>query len=190
MHDYDVLTRRLADLVVGFGANVQPGQLVGVTSYLGKEALTRQIARAAYERGARSWTSSTSTSCSSASACSAATRRPSRTSRPGWSTGSGTSRRAGGADLTFRATGAPRARRCSRRPLRRRPPALPARGRPLVNLHTTNWSADAGADAGLGRARLPGSPSRPRRSTASGERSRAFAVSTSPIPWQRGRPHG
>ena len=45
MHDYDDLTRRLADLVVGFGANVQPGQLVGVTSYLGKEALTREIAR-------------------------------------------------------------------------------------------------------------------------------------------------
>ena len=52
MHDYDDLTRRLADLVVGFGANVQPGQLVGVTSYLGKEELTREIARAAYERGA------------------------------------------------------------------------------------------------------------------------------------------
>ena len=33
--------------------NVQPGQLVGVTSYLGKEELTREIARAAYERGAR-----------------------------------------------------------------------------------------------------------------------------------------
>ena len=52
MHDYDDLTRRLADLVVGFGANVQPGQLVGVTSYIGKEALTREVARAAYERGA------------------------------------------------------------------------------------------------------------------------------------------
>ena len=47
------LTRRLADLIVGFGANVQPGQLVGVTSYVGKEELTREIARAAYERGAR-----------------------------------------------------------------------------------------------------------------------------------------
>ena len=53
MHDYTDLTRRLADLIVGFGANVQPGQLVGVTSYLGKEELTREIARAAYERGAR-----------------------------------------------------------------------------------------------------------------------------------------
>ena len=52
MHDYDDLARRLADLVVGFGANVQPGQLVGVTSYIGKEGLTREIARAAYKRGA------------------------------------------------------------------------------------------------------------------------------------------
>jgi aminopeptidase len=47
------LTRRLADLAVGFGANVQPGQIVGVTTAPGKEALTREIARAAYERGAR-----------------------------------------------------------------------------------------------------------------------------------------
>ncbi len=53
MSDYSDLTRRLADLIVGFGANVQPGQLLGITSYLGKEALTREIARSAYERGAR-----------------------------------------------------------------------------------------------------------------------------------------
>jgi aminopeptidase len=52
VHDYNDLTRRLSDLIVGFGANVQPGQLVGVTSYIGKEDLTREIARAAYERGA------------------------------------------------------------------------------------------------------------------------------------------
>ena len=52
VRDYTDLTRRLADLIVGFGANVQPGQLVGVASDLGKEELTREIARAAYERGA------------------------------------------------------------------------------------------------------------------------------------------
>jgi aminopeptidase len=46
------LETRLAELAVS-GANVQPGQLVGVTSYVGKEGLTRQIARAAYRRGAR-----------------------------------------------------------------------------------------------------------------------------------------
>ena len=36
MQDYADLTRRLADLVVGYGANVQPGQIVAVTTYPGK----------------------------------------------------------------------------------------------------------------------------------------------------------
>lgn len=45
---------RLAELVVGpGGANVQPGQLVEVSSDLGKEELTRAVARAAYRRGAK-----------------------------------------------------------------------------------------------------------------------------------------
>ena len=43
---------KLADLAV-FGANVQPGQLVAVTSFIGKEEVTRKIARRAYERGAK-----------------------------------------------------------------------------------------------------------------------------------------
>jgi aminopeptidase len=51
--DHAVLTRRLADLIVGLGANVQPEQIVGVTATTGKQELTRAIARAAYERGAR-----------------------------------------------------------------------------------------------------------------------------------------
>jgi aminopeptidase len=51
--DHAEPTRRLAELVVGYGANVQPGQIVGVTTYTGKEALTREVARAAYQRGAR-----------------------------------------------------------------------------------------------------------------------------------------
>ena len=42
----------LAELAV-FGANVQEGQYVAVTSYVGKEALTRKVAHAAYLRGAR-----------------------------------------------------------------------------------------------------------------------------------------
>ena len=45
-------TEKLAELAV-FGANVQPGQLVGVTSFVGKEELTRRIADLAYRRGAR-----------------------------------------------------------------------------------------------------------------------------------------
>jgi aminopeptidase len=51
--DFADATRQLAELAVGFGANVQPGQIVGVTSFVGKEALTRDVTRAAYERGAR-----------------------------------------------------------------------------------------------------------------------------------------
>jgi aminopeptidase len=44
---------RLADLVVGFGANLQPGQILGVTAYLGMEEAARAVARAGYTRGAR-----------------------------------------------------------------------------------------------------------------------------------------
>ena len=43
---------RFANLLVGFGANVQPDQIVSVGSDLGKEELTRAIARAAYRAGA------------------------------------------------------------------------------------------------------------------------------------------
>ncbi len=53
MRDFTDVTRRLADLAVGFGANVQPGQIVAVTTYVGKEELTREVTRAAYEHGAR-----------------------------------------------------------------------------------------------------------------------------------------
>ncbi len=53
MTRYAELTRKLAELIVDYGANVQPGQVVGVTTYSGKEELTRAVARRAYERGAR-----------------------------------------------------------------------------------------------------------------------------------------
>jgi aminopeptidase len=44
---------RYADLVVNFGANVQPGQILDVGSGLGKEELTRAITASAYKRGAK-----------------------------------------------------------------------------------------------------------------------------------------
>ena len=50
--DIETWTEKLAELAV-WGANVQPGQLVGVSSSLEKEDLTRRIARAAYRRGAK-----------------------------------------------------------------------------------------------------------------------------------------
>ena len=44
---------QLAELAVSTGANVQPGQTVGVGADLGQEELARAIAAAAYTRGAR-----------------------------------------------------------------------------------------------------------------------------------------
>jgi aminopeptidase len=45
--------RQLAELLVRFGANVQPGQIVSVGSEPGKEPVARAIAQAAYEAGAK-----------------------------------------------------------------------------------------------------------------------------------------
>lgn len=45
--------QRLAQLIVDFGANVQPGQLVDLSADIGKEDLTRAVAERAYERGAK-----------------------------------------------------------------------------------------------------------------------------------------
>jgi aminopeptidase len=53
VRDYADLTRRLADLIVCHGANVQPGQIVQVSTYLGNEELTREVTRSAYQRGAK-----------------------------------------------------------------------------------------------------------------------------------------
>jgi aminopeptidase len=44
--------RPLAELAVRFGANVQPGQIVAISSEPGKEPLARAIADAAYQQGA------------------------------------------------------------------------------------------------------------------------------------------
>jgi aminopeptidase len=49
----DATVERLADLVVTFGANVQPGQIVTIGSEIGKERLTRAIAASAYRHGAK-----------------------------------------------------------------------------------------------------------------------------------------
>lgn len=45
--------RRLAELIVNFGANVQPGQIVAISTEPGKEELTRAVATAAYRAGAK-----------------------------------------------------------------------------------------------------------------------------------------
>ncbi len=50
--DPDRHTRALAELAVRFGANVQPGQVVSLSSNPGKEGLARAIAESAYAAGA------------------------------------------------------------------------------------------------------------------------------------------
>jgi aminopeptidase len=45
--------RRFADLAVSFAANVQPGQIVGIGTELGKEEMVRALAASAYRHGAR-----------------------------------------------------------------------------------------------------------------------------------------
>lgn len=53
MNDFHPPIEELAELVVGFAANVQRGQVVSVLSEPGKEEITRAVAEAAYRRGAR-----------------------------------------------------------------------------------------------------------------------------------------
>ncbi len=45
--------RRFADLIVRFAANVQPGQIVAISTEPGKLELTRAVAQRAYEAGAK-----------------------------------------------------------------------------------------------------------------------------------------
>jgi aminopeptidase len=49
----DATIERLAALAVGFGANLQPGQIMTVSCEPGKERLARAVATEAYRRGAR-----------------------------------------------------------------------------------------------------------------------------------------
>jgi aminopeptidase len=53
MRDHSEDVDRLADLLVGFGTNLQPGQILGITAYLGMEDTARAVARAGYRRGAK-----------------------------------------------------------------------------------------------------------------------------------------
>lgn len=53
MLDHSKDVDRLADLLVGFGANLQQGQILGVTAYFGMEDTARAVARAGYKRGAK-----------------------------------------------------------------------------------------------------------------------------------------
>jgi len=49
----ETTTARLAELAIGFGANLQPGQNVAINGEPGKEHLVRALAESAYKHGAR-----------------------------------------------------------------------------------------------------------------------------------------
>ena len=49
----DARLERFADLIVGFAANVQPGQIVAISTEPGKLELTRAVADSAYRAGAK-----------------------------------------------------------------------------------------------------------------------------------------
>src|SRR3954471_1940139 len=49
----DATLMRLADLAIGFGCNLQEGQILAISGEPGKERLIRALAEAAYKRGAR-----------------------------------------------------------------------------------------------------------------------------------------
>ena len=53
MPDYSEKIDRLADLLVGFGANLQPGQILSVTAFHGMEDAAYAVAHSAYRRGAK-----------------------------------------------------------------------------------------------------------------------------------------
>ena len=53
MRDRSSDIERLAELLVGFGANLQPGQIVGVTAYLGMEDARPRRRAGGYKRGAK-----------------------------------------------------------------------------------------------------------------------------------------
>src|SRR3954447_10860639 len=49
----DATLARFADLIIGFGANVQRDQIVAITCEPGKEYLVRALAASAYRHGAK-----------------------------------------------------------------------------------------------------------------------------------------
>ena len=98
---------RLAELVVRFAANVQPGQIVAIGTEPGKLELTRAIAAAAYRAGAKFVDVSTSTCTSSARGSCTPTRTRSTTCRRGTASGSSRSATPRGARIGLTGPGAP-----------------------------------------------------------------------------------
>ena len=138
MRQIDEWTDKLAELAV-FGANVQPGQLVAVTSFIGKEYLTRRIAHEAYRRGAKYVDVLYFDQWIKRERIALAPTTRSTTSRPGCRSGCSTSPTSTPRAFTLGAS----CPACARRPRSgtrrtRPPPYLPETGE-VVNRMTTSW---------------------------------------------------
>ena len=164
----DATLRRFADVIVGFGANVQPGQVVAVSCEPGKEYLVRAIAASAYRRGAKfvdvqwfdPWVKRTRVEYA---------REEDLDFIPDWH---------GKRLLALGEVGAARVGLSGpvapglmedldpARVGRDRFPALKEAGK-VVNDRTTNWTIAPVPDAGVGAARVPRPPARTRRSRSS-----------------------
>ena len=162
-HERRVL-ERFADLIVGFAANVQPGQVVAISTEPGKLDLTRAVADSAYRAGAKF--------------VDVAALRPARQAladpaRRGGHAGlraavvrrarARARRAARGAGRPDRPVDAGPAERPRSRARGARPAAVPARVRPRRQRAHDELDGGAVPDAAVGRARLPRRPRRRRR---------------------------
>ena len=187
--DHDAQTHALAELAVGLGANVQPGQIVTISSEPGKEELARAIAEARVRARARSSSTSPCSTCTSSAPgrCTPTARR------------SATSRRGSASGCWRSASTAPRGSRC---PGRSAPRALDDVDPELIGLdmlprvpESMKVVNDAHhqlddrplPDTRPGRRSCTPGWSRRPHSSGCGRRSRTCAVSTSPIPSRPGR---
>ena len=179
-------TDKLADLAV-FGANVQPGQLVAITSYVGKEEVTRKITRAAYQRGATLRRRPLLRPVGQARADRARGRRHARF-RPAVDARAPALplRRACRAHLAVRPARAACTRRARPGTRGSRPPPVPPRDRRGGEPDDDELEHRAGADPFLGRARLPRSSTARPPTSGCGRTSRTSAASRRTIRPPRG----
>ena len=179
----------LADLIVRFGANVQPGQIVAIGSEPGKETLARAVAVSAYKAGAKFVDLSVfDIHVKRARVLYAAPRTRSGSCRPG--TASGCARSASTAARAIALTGpvAPHIMDGVDPSLLGKD-LLPAAARVDRDRQPPDHELDGGAmpDPGLGRARPPGAAAGRRARAALARRRLTCAASTRTTRWPPGR---
>ena len=187
VRDIADLTRRFADLIVGFGANVQPGQIVGITTNPGKEELTR----AGRARGVRAWRA-LGRRLHARPVGQAAAARPRRRVDPRLRAALDgrparvVLGRACGADHADRERGAGGARRHRSRSRRQGRPAVPPEHRRRRQPGDDELDASRRLPHRAGRVSSTRTSTRTRRTSGCGTRSPTCAGSTRTTPRRRG----